>query len=74
QFVFTWEQGALRAKLAGTPPGRAETRFDRDGDGFVAAEGRERGERLRVEGETLVWAGYPFTRTQQPFAFPESDS
>jgi CubicO group peptidase (beta-lactamase class C family) len=74
QFVFTWQQGSLRAKLAGTPPGRAETRFDRDGDGFVAAEGRERGERLRVEGEALVWAGYPFTRLQQPFAFPASDS
>ena len=73
QFVFTWQQGSLRAKLAGTAPGRAETRFDRDGDGFVAAEGRERGERLRVEGEQLVWAGYPFTRTQQPFAFPASD-
>jgi CubicO group peptidase (beta-lactamase class C family) len=67
QFVFTWERGALRAKLAGTPPGRAETTFERDGDGFVAAAGRERGERLRVDGETLVWAGYPFTRTQQPF-------
>jgi hypothetical protein len=30
-------------------------------------EGRERGERLRVEGEQLVWAGYAFTRSQQPF-------
>jgi CubicO group peptidase (beta-lactamase class C family) len=68
QFVFTWEKGSLRAKLAGTAPGRAETTFERDGDGFVAAKGRERGERLRVDGDRLVWAGYPFTRSQQPFA------
>jgi CubicO group peptidase (beta-lactamase class C family) len=70
RFVFTWERGALRAKLAGPAPGRAETTFERDGDGFVAAQGRERGERLRVDGERLVWAGYAFTRTQQPFTFP----
>jgi len=67
QFVFRWEQGSLRAKVAGTPPGRGETTFARDGDGFVAAAGRERGERLRVEGERMVWAGYAFTRTQEPF-------
>jgi hypothetical protein len=29
--------------------------------------GRERGERLRVDGEQLVWAGYSFTRAQEPF-------
>jgi CubicO group peptidase (beta-lactamase class C family) len=72
QFLFTWERGSLRAKLAGTPPGRAETTFEREADGFVATAGRERGERLRVEGKTLVWAGYPFTRTQEPFTFPVS--
>ena len=49
-------------------PGRGETTFERDGDGWIASAGRERGERLRVEGEQLVWAGYPFTRAQQPFA------
>jgi hypothetical protein len=42
-------------------------RFERDGDGWIAAEGRELGERLRVAGDELVWAGYAFTRTQQPF-------
>ena len=68
QFVFTWEKGSLRAKVTGSLPGRAETTFERDGDGWVASAGRERGERLRVEGEQLVWAGYPFTRTQQPFS------
>ena len=67
QFVFTWEEGSLRGKLSGTAPGRAETTFERHGDGWIASAGRERGERLRVEGEQLVWAGYPFTRTQQPF-------
>ena len=67
EFVFWWEAGALQAKVVGTPPGRAETTFERDGDGWRAAVGRERGERLRVEDGQLVWAGYPFTRAQQPF-------
>ncbi len=67
EFVFWWEQGALHAKVVGTPPGRGETTFERDGDGWRAAVGRERGERLRVEDGHLVWAGYPFTRAQEPF-------
>ena len=49
EFVFWWERGALQAKVVGTPPGRGETTFERDGDGWRAAVGRERGERLRVE-------------------------
>ena len=67
QFLFTWEGGKLRAKVAGTPPGKAETTFERDGDGWIAAAGRERGERLRIDDAQVVWAGYPFTRDQQPF-------
>ena len=67
QFVFTWEGGALRAKLAGSAPGKAETTFERDGDGWIAAVGRERGERLRIDDAQVVWAGYAFTRDQQPF-------
>jgi CubicO group peptidase (beta-lactamase class C family) len=67
EFVFWWEHGALQAKIAGSPPGRGETTFERDGDGWRASAGRERGERLRVDGDRLVWAGYPFTRDQQPF-------
>jgi CubicO group peptidase (beta-lactamase class C family) len=69
EFVFWWERGALQAKVVGTPPGRGETTFERDGDGdgWRATVGRERGERLRSEDGQLVWAGYPFTRTQQPF-------
>ena len=67
EFVFSWEKGTLNAKLRGTAPGRGETRFERDGDGWVAAAGRERGERLRIDGAQVAWAGYPFTRDQQPF-------
>jgi CubicO group peptidase (beta-lactamase class C family) len=68
EFVFYWEQGALRARLATAPPGRGETAFERDGDGWVASAGRERGERLRVEGDRLIWADYWFTRDQLPFS------
>lgn len=67
QFVFTWQKGELRAKVTGSAPGRAETTFARDDGGWYAASGRERGERLHVRGDELVWAGYPFTRAQQPF-------
>lgn len=67
EFVFWWERGALHAKLAALPPGRGETTFERDGDCWRAAAGRERGERLRVDGDRMVWAGYPFTRAQEPF-------
>jgi hypothetical protein len=67
EFVFTWRDGALQAKAAGSLPGKKETTFERDGDGWRAARGRERGERLRVEGDRLVWAGYAFTRAQEPF-------
>jgi CubicO group peptidase (beta-lactamase class C family) len=67
QFLFTWEKGSLRAKVAGSAAGKGETRFDREGDGFVAVEGRERGERLRVDGERMIWSGYVFTRAQETF-------
>ena len=67
EFVLWWEHGALQAKVVGTPPGRGETTFERDGDGWRASVGRERGERLRVDDGRLVWAGYPFTRAQEPF-------
>ncbi len=67
EFVFWWQDGALRARIEGAPAGRGETTFEPDGDGWVAAAGRERGERLRVDGDRLIWAGYAFTRMQQPF-------
>jgi CubicO group peptidase (beta-lactamase class C family) len=67
EFVFWWERGALQAKVVGTAPGRGETTFERDGDGWRAAAGRERGERLRIDGDQLIWSGYAFTRAQEPF-------
>jgi hypothetical protein len=67
EFLFWWEDGTLHARVVAAPAGRGETTFARDGDGWVAAAGRERGERLRVDGERLIWAGYEFTRAQQPF-------
>jgi hypothetical protein len=74
EFVFWWEGGALRSKAAAAPAGRPPTIFERDGDGWRATAGRERGERLRVDGERLIWAGYPFTRAQEPFAGQKSSS
>jgi CubicO group peptidase (beta-lactamase class C family) len=67
EFLFWWEGGELRARVAAAPPGKGETSFTREDGGWRASGGRERGERLRVEGERLVWAGYPFTRVQEPF-------
>jgi CubicO group peptidase (beta-lactamase class C family) len=67
EFVFWWEGGTLRAKVAGTPPGRGETTFERDGDAWRASAGRERGERLRIDDGRLIWSGYAFTRAQEPF-------
>jgi CubicO group peptidase (beta-lactamase class C family) len=67
EFVFWWEGGALKAKVAGTAPGRGETTFERDGDTWRASAGRERGERLRIDDGRLIWSGYAFTRAQEPF-------
>ena len=67
EFVFTWRDGALQAKVAWSMPGKKETTFVRDGEGWRAARGRERGERLRVDGDRLIWAGYAFTRGPEPF-------
>ena len=68
EFIFWWEGGKLRAKVAGFAPGRGETAFERTADGWVASEGRERGEKLRVEGDRVIWGGYAFTREQLPFS------
>ena len=66
EFLFWWEGGTLHARVAAAPPGRGETTFARDGDGWIAVRGRERGERLRIDGDRLIWTGYTFTRAQQP--------
>jgi CubicO group peptidase (beta-lactamase class C family) len=68
EFIFWWEGAKLHAKFVGSQPGRGETTFERDGDEWVASEGRERGERLRIDGDRIVWAGYAFTRDQLPFS------
>ncbi|HEY7396874.1 MAG TPA: serine hydrolase domain-containing protein [Gaiellaceae bacterium] len=67
EFELWWEGGTLKARVAAAPPGRGETTFERDGDGWLAVAGRERGERLRIDGDRLIWTGYEFTRAQQPF-------
>ncbi len=62
EFVFWWEDGTLKARfVAGRRRARRDDvrarrrRLDR-------RSGRERGERLRIEGDRLIWAGYVFTR------------
>jgi CubicO group peptidase (beta-lactamase class C family) len=67
EFLFWWQGGSLRAKFAAAPPGKGETEFEREGDAWRATGGRERGERLRVDGDRMIWAGYAFTRAQEPF-------
>ncbi|HEY5294002.1 MAG TPA: serine hydrolase domain-containing protein [Gaiellaceae bacterium] len=67
EFVFWWQGGALHARVSAAPPGKGETTFEREGDGWRAAVGRERGERLTIDGERLIWSGYAFTRAQEPF-------
>ena len=56
--------GAGRRRAAGP---RARRRSSATATAGRAAVGRERGERLRVEGDRLIWAGYAFTRAQEPF-------
>jgi hypothetical protein len=69
--------GGLRARLlvggreahgadGGAPKRIKPTVFEPlPGGGFRAVEGRERGERLRIEGDRMVWGGYPFSRRQE---------
>ncbi len=65
EHLFSWEGGKLTARMAGSPRRFKPTVFEPLPEGgFRAVEGRERGERLRVEGDRMVWAGYPFSRTQ----------
>jgi CubicO group peptidase (beta-lactamase class C family) len=68
EFVFTWEKGRLHARAVGAPPWVQPSVFAEVDGGYRVASGRERGERLRVDGDRMIWAGYVFTRAQQPFA------
>jgi CubicO group peptidase (beta-lactamase class C family) len=68
-FVFWWEQGRLHARPTESDKPRALSVFEPAGrDAFRVAEGRERGELLRVvrDGDgavaKLYWATYPVTR------------
>ena len=72
QFVFSWQDGHLEARLVGSRQKPAV--FVAEGPGrYRVASGRERGELLEVvTGEDgavtrLNWATYPFTRAPQTF-------
>jgi len=74
EMVFSWRQGRLEAKLVDGPPGRDTSTFVQEGeDVFRSAEGRERGELLRVvrneDGsvEKLYFATYPLRREPSTF-------
>ena len=74
EFVFTWRDGRLEARIATAPAERAPSVFEPDGDDrFRTISGDERGELLRaVRGDDgkvvkLYWATYPFTRTPEVF-------
>jgi hypothetical protein len=74
EMVFSWRQGRLEAKLVGGTPGRDTSYFVQEGDDrFRSAEGRERGELLRVvrneDGsvEKLYFATYPLRREPSTF-------
>ena len=73
-FVFWWEDGKLRARPTESEKPRAVSVFEADGpDSFRVAEGRERGELLRVVRDSaggiakLYWATYPVTREPSTF-------
>ncbi|HUY71221.1 MAG TPA: serine hydrolase domain-containing protein [Gaiellaceae bacterium] len=70
EFVFAWKGGQLVAEIPGAPPRVKPSVFEPlAGGGWRVESGRERGERLRVEGDRMIWAGYAFTR-QQETTFP----
>jgi CubicO group peptidase (beta-lactamase class C family) len=76
-FTFWWESGRLHARPTENPKERLISVFEPDGaDRFRVAEGRERGELLRIvrddDGRAvkLYWATYPVTREPQTFAKP----
>jgi CubicO group peptidase (beta-lactamase class C family) len=74
EHVFRWLDGRLVADLPVAPEHRRRSTFAPEGeDRWRVAEGRERGEVLRVVRDEagvpvkLYWATYPFTRTPQTF-------
>jgi CubicO group peptidase (beta-lactamase class C family) len=74
EFVFSWRDGRLEARVAVAPEWRAPAVFEPAGpDRFRTVSGRERGEWLEIERgpdgavAKLYWATYPFTRDPRPF-------
>jgi CubicO group peptidase (beta-lactamase class C family) len=74
ELVFSWRAGRLQARLVDGVPGRDTSYFERIGDGrWRSAEGRERGEVLRVvrdvtgSVEKLYFATYPLKREPSTF-------
>ena len=74
EMVVSWRKGRLEALLVDGAPGRNVSYLDPDGeDRWRVAEGRERGELLRVvrdaggEVEKLYFATYPLRRTPSTF-------
>ncbi|MEU1965737.1 serine hydrolase domain-containing protein [Micromonospora sediminicola] len=76
EYVFSWHDGALRARGAGDPAGKPPAVFaplpDRP-DVFRTVSGREVGELLRLTRDEkgvvvrMHWATYRFTRRQETF-------
>jgi CubicO group peptidase (beta-lactamase class C family) len=76
QFVFSWHEGALQARIAGSPADRPPAVFrplpDRP-DVLRTVSGREAGELLRLTRDDrgaivrMHWATYRFTRVQEAF-------
>jgi len=65
EFVFAWREGKLTAESPGAPPWVHPSVFEPLPEGgYRVVAGRERGERLRLEGGELRFGGYPFTRGQ----------
>jgi CubicO group peptidase (beta-lactamase class C family) len=75
EYVFSWHDGALRARGADDPAGKPPAVFEELGPDLLrTVSGREAGEALRLTREpasgTVVrmhWATYRFTREQQTF-------
>jgi hypothetical protein len=72
--VISWRHGRLEAQAIGGAPGREVSYLERDGDDrWRVAEGRERGELLRVVRdaaggiEKLYFATYPMRREPSTF-------
>jgi len=67
EFVFAWRDGKLTVHIPGSAPWVKPSVLEPLPDGgYRVASGREVGERLRIEGDRIIWGGYLFTREQEP--------